>query len=169
MRGPAPKGSTSRERDEKRRAEVTEFGTTPAQLGDVPTFTEREWRKLHRDTKRWWKAVLAHPPASAFAPADWHRLRFVVAPLVDKFNKLTTSPKGVSIVAEADSGELVRLADAIARQEKEFGLTPDSRQKLRWVVRAPAQTGGEQGDEAEQRPRKAQTDPRRLKVVEGNG
>ncbi len=119
-------------------------------------------KKLHAETRKWWKAILEAPQASQFGVTDWRRLEMVVLPLVERFNRELAKD-------EPDDGKLVKLSDAIARHEKEFGLTPESRLRLRWSLRpnVPAGSGAEAEKTPTKKPRETKSDPRRLEVVAG--
>lgn len=143
-RGPLPKANRSREKDEARRTyDEVELGTKP--VDDAPKLTDHARRKLHRESRRWWDVVASCPQASQFGPTDWQRIRMVILPLVDRFNR--------ALDADAENAELVRLAKAISDLEAEFGLTPASRLRLRWKFRqTPSSSSAEP---AEPEPRSA--------------
>jgi hypothetical protein len=161
-RGPLPKQHRQRDRDEKRRAiEQVTLGAEPASSG-APTISRSAWRKLHPQTRAWWSDWISSPQASQFGATDWRRLKMVVLPLVERLNR--------AVEAEDDS-LLVRLADQLDKQERDFGATPGARLRLRWQLRPRTDTATEaEPTEAPARPKRKSTrrDPR-LALVEGGG
>lgn len=71
-------------------------------------------------TKDWYEAWATSPMASKFAATDWNRLRMVIAPLFDRYQRLPSK----DIAAE------LRL------QESLLGGTAMDRQRLRWGLPA---------------------------------
>jgi hypothetical protein len=160
-RGPLP-SSTDRKRDEsKRTVEQVVLGQAPASTS-APKFTRKAWRELTIATREWWTDLLESPQASQFVRTDWRRLKMVVLPLVDRYNRELEA-------AEPDPALLVALAREIRQHEREFGLTPDARARMRWVMQDPAKSSsseaGEEGGKPK-RPREVRTDPR-LSLVKG--
>lgn len=156
--GPPPKDSKKRERRNAETFPTVELGTSKADTSLAPKVPKSEWRKLHRKSRAWWNTWLEAPQASEFVGTDWRRLYMVGLPLVDAFNRAIDA--GEVKLAKELSGELRML-------EREFGATPESRIRNRWVVRKPGQTPQRDDDEqAKRAPAKAAADPRRgLKVV----
>lgn len=160
-RGPIPKDASERHRRNAATIETVDLGSETGELELAPKISDRQLRKLHVKTRRWWKEILAAPQASQFGATDWRRLEMVVLPLVDRFN--VEEAKG----EKADVGTLVKLGDAIARHEKEFGLTPEARLRLRWSLRPKAGAGSDaEATKKPTKPREAKRDPR-LELVKG--
>ena len=162
-RGPIPKEANERQRRHAPAIETVELGSGSAgDLEHAPKISARQLRKLNAKTRKWWRGILEAPQASQFGVTDWRRLEMILLPLVDRFN--VEEAKG----PKADVGTLVKLSDAIARHEKEFGLTPESRLRLRWSLRPKVAAGSEaEGAKEPSKPREAKSDPRRLELVEG--
>ena len=161
-RGPIPDERAGRNATHKPAIPTTELGSDPVDLELAPKLSQRERKKLLAVTRRWWDAVVTAPQASQFGVTDWQRLKMVVLPLVERFNRELSAK-------EPDPNLLVKLADAIARQEKEFGLTPESRLRLRWSLRPKGGAGSGDGEAkpTTKKPRETKADPRRLEVVAG--
>jgi hypothetical protein len=158
-RGPVP--NPDRQRRNAPTIAETELGSAPIKSELVPKIPRRAWQKLHVETRAWWNDVVAAPQASQYGRTDWRRLKMVVLPLCERLNRAIEAK-------EPDDALIVKLADAFARQEREFGLTPDARQRMRWVIRpdAPASSPEESAKPASKRkPQTVRTDPR-LKLVD---
>ena len=171
-RGPLPKADSDRSRSTAPAFEAVELGAKPVE--GAPKLSRRALEKLHVETRQWWATVSTCPQASQFGATDWQRLRMVVLPLVDRFNravdpKPATRKRGEKTPAApepASDAEVVRLAKAIADHEAEFGLSPAARQRMRWTLRAPTSAPAEgDGDESKRPPRTPRKDPRKLALV----
>lgn len=159
-RGPTPKPEGQAVTRHRPTIEQVELGTAPAHV-DAPPIPKRQWSKLHKATRAWWKTWLSAPQASQFVGTDWNRLHMVLLPLVEAFNQAADA---------GDVDRMVKLESSIWRHEKEFGATPESRIRNRWVVRRAGQTSGDDAQdetESKRRPRKVERDPRRLQIVKG--
>lgn len=163
-RGPIPNEYAGRNATHKPAIPTTELGSEGADLSLAPKLSARNRRKLLAATRKWWDGVLAAPQASQFGATDWRRLEMVVLPLVERFNRELDKD-------DADPNLLVKLADAIARQEKEFGLTPESRLRLRWSLRPKVAAGSadEGAKNPAKKPRETRSDPRLSVVAGGKG
>lgn len=158
MPGPLPKERNARERDEKKHAyPQTHLGSDPVK--DHPGRSmlktqSKKWRGLHADTRAWWRDVLDSPQAGQFGQTGWRRLYMVVLPTVERFNR--EEAKG----DEADVGKLVKLAQTLQAHEREFGLTPEARLKLRWTLRPPAAAQSAQQEDDAPKPKRPKRDTR---------
>ena len=126
-RGPMPKPDEARQRMNEPTIETTVLGSAPAKVS-APTISRRAWAKIHPEAKGWWRDLLASPQASQFLKFEWRRLRAVLE-LVNRYWR------------ELDAGETAAAAAVlreVRQQEREFGLTPDARQRMRWQVHDPA-------------------------------
>jgi hypothetical protein len=93
-RGPAPKEYRQRARDEKPIERLPAEGHT----GEVPplpssyrvTDGHNEAGCRFKETREWCGRWARSPMASRFTEVDWDRLRFVVAPLFDRFLRSTS-------------------------------------------------------------------------------
>jgi hypothetical protein len=144
-RGPAPK-----QRAHRRKGEPAAVETLPAEgyTGTAPSLPgsyrvsdghhEVEVEFL-ADTRGWYERWARSPMATRFADPDWDRLRFVVAPLFDRF--LRSSSKD--------------LAGELRLQETLLGATVMDRQRLRVRI------GEADSPAAPAKPAK----PRRLRAV----
>lgn len=156
-RGPIPKGADKRSSRRSPNHEEVELGTSAVDAG-APKIARRDWQKLHKATREWWRTWLAAPQASLFGATDWTRLRFIVLPLFEGFARAI------------DAGE-VKLAKELAAelrmQEADFGPTPAARRRLGMTIRKPGDNAGEDGADKPKarRPRAVQGDPRRLQAV----
>lgn len=166
-RGPLPKASTSRERDERKREHApVELGSAGAEGPERGGGrTKAEWSRLHKRTRAWWRAWRRSPQASQFTALDWERLGLVVLPLVEAFHRADDA---------GDAATLRNLAAELRLQEAAFGGTPADRLRLRWVVRRPAgpEPAPEEAGPVKRKPgrrrRAASADPR-LRVVKDEG
>lgn len=151
-RGPLPKDPEKRERTGKPTYETIVLGTTPAAV-DAPKIPRAAWRKLHAETKAWWQTLLVAPQASQYLGSDWRRLRMVLLPIVEQFNRAAD---------EGDASKMVKLAGEIRMQEADFGLTPSSRMRNRWTVHPPRadNSSDEEGNGKQRRKRRTADDPR---------
>lgn len=157
-RGPLPKPDSERQRSTPPTFEPVELGTRP--VSSAPKLSTHARRKLHRETRAWWDTVAGSPQASQYGPTDWQRLRMVVLPLVERFNRGVDPPRGAE---PASDSELRLMAKTLSDLEADFGLDPASRQRLRWTFRpTPPSTGDP--EKTAPRARKARHDPR-LKLV----
>jgi hypothetical protein len=156
-RGPLPKDPAKRERSGKPTYETVHLGSTPANTDAAPKIPVRAWRKLHVETKAWWKMLLDAPQASQYLGSDWRRLRMVLLPLVEHFNRAAD---------EGDVPKMTKLAGEIRMQEADFGLTPTSRMRNRWTVQPPRPDNeGDEGSGEERKRRRRTHDDPRLTVV----
>lgn len=157
-RGPLPKDPDKRARSGSPTYETVVLGSTPAAV-DAPKIPVRAWRKLHAETRAWWGMLLEAPQASQYLGSDWRRLRMIVLPLVERYNRA---------VDAGDVAVMTKLAAEIRMQEADFGLTLTSRMRNRWTVHPPrADNAGDEGDsDKPTRPkRKRQADDPRLELV----
>ena len=115
-RGPAPKGSRARERDQRRdQAELTIVGEDDEVRGpDLPE--SFEWPA---ETARWWETWRHSPQAQTFTDTDWSFL-------------LDTAV----MHAEFWMGNRALAAELRLRVAK-FGATPEDRARLRMSVGDP--------------------------------
>lgn len=160
-RGPLP--NPDRQRRNAPAIPDVELGSAPASTSLVPKIPRRAWQKLHVETRAWWNDLVASPQASQYGRTDWRRLRMVLLPLAERLNREVDSD-------EPDFALVTALARELRQQEREFGTTPDSRQRMRWVLRPEgAASSAEEGASApaKRKPRKVQSDPR-LSLVKDN-
>jgi hypothetical protein len=118
-RGPAPKEYRQRARDEKPVERLPAEGHT----GEVPALpssyhvtdghNEVENGFL-QETREWYARWARSPMAARFTEVDWDRLRFVVAPLFDRFLRSTSK----------------ELAGELRLQESLLGATLMDRQRM---------------------------------------
>jgi hypothetical protein len=149
-RGPLPKSDEARQRTNTPTFETVVLGSAPAKTV-APKIPRAAWRKLHIETRAWWDDLLASPQASQFIRTDWRRLRMAVLPVVERLNRA---------VDAGDDALIVALARELRQQERDFGLTPDSRQRMRWVMQDPAKAPADTGGSEPARPRTTRADPR---------
>lgn len=156
-RGPLPKDDAKRSRRGAPNHETVELGGAPAS-GAAPKITRAEWRKLHTRTREWWNSWLKAPQASQFIVTDWTRLRVVMLPLVEGFNR----------AIDAGDTKLAKdLAGELRQQEADFGATPAARRRAGWTIRQSGDNAANEPDDGKTKPRASEVhaDPRRLAVV----
>jgi hypothetical protein len=127
-RGPAPKERALRRKGESAATEVLpaegysgKVPKLPAAYSVTDGHNEVEVRFLEV-TREWYARWSRSPMATRFTDPDWDRLRFVIAPLFDRF--LRSSSK--------------ELAGEIRLQETLLGATVMDRQRMRVRVGAEA-------------------------------
>lgn len=118
-RGPAPADQKVRRNKPEPVEQLAEFdGDAPG----LPASYRAEGDDLELEflpeTVEWYRAWAGSPMAGKFAATDWHRLRFVIAPLVDQFHRRPAKD----------------LAAEIRLQETLLGATALDRQRLRWQL-----------------------------------
>jgi hypothetical protein len=119
-RGPAPKERRQRARDEKPVERLPAEGHTgeaprlPSSYHVTDGHTGAE-RRFLKPTREWYARWARSPMATRFTEVDWDRLRYVVAPLFDRF--LRSSSK--------------ELAGELRLQESLLGATLMDRQRMR--------------------------------------
>ncbi len=116
-KGPAPKPSHLRQRQNKKAGAATL--EVPLEKPKIPTLQNPDKRKFHRLTRAWWKRVWSSPMASEYLESDIDGLARL-ALLVDDYYKAPY--KGKELMSE------IRL------QEARFGLSPVDRSRLQWEV-----------------------------------
>jgi hypothetical protein len=123
-RGPAPKESRSRARDEKRReADVTTVSSDGQVRGpDLPDTLE--W---HARTRAWWETWRRSPQSQAFTDTDWSFL-------ID-----------TALMHDAmwSKGQWTLAAEVRLRVAK-FGATPEDRARLKMSVGEPQSSAAPQ-------------------------
>lgn len=158
-RGPLPKDPDKRERSGVPTYPTVVLGRTPAATAAPKLHNRAVWRKLHRETRAWWRMLLRAPQASEYLESDWTRLAEVILPLHEQYNRAKD---------ERDVATMVKLAGEIRQQEADFGLTPTSRMRNRWAIRPVSKTDSDEENETTKRPRRpkrAALDDPRLSVV----
>ena len=139
-RGPAPKGTLSRERDQARRDALTLTVSVDGTVRGPDLPDVADWPS---QTLAWWETWRRSPQSSTFTDTDWDFL-------IDT----------ALLHADYWTGNLAVAGELRLRAAK-FGATPEDRQRLRLEVTGP-------DDKPAARPRSAARRASLLKAVESS-
>jgi hypothetical protein len=119
-RGPAPKEHRQRARDEKPIERLPASSAIADEVPPLPAFYfvtdghHEDERTFLKETREWYANWAMSPMATRFTAVDWDRLRYVVAPLFDRFLRSTSK----------------ELAGELRLQESLLGATLMDRQRM---------------------------------------
>lgn len=116
MPGPSPKPAALRARTNSSSEEIVLVADPDREVPPLPTV--RHWQEVTHD---FWNVLWTSPMAQMYVPADMPGLLRLAMTMDDYLR--------------AENAEERRaLSSEIRQLEKQFGLNPESRTKLRWMI-----------------------------------